>query len=313
MPEPTRGASLELGRVAETVEHTLITEILQSVGAATLPQMHAQQSSRYAKVNGLELYYELHGRDDASATPLVLLHGGVGGIAMFGPNLPVLAEERPVIAVELQGHGHTADIDRPLRYELMADDIAALVAQLRIPKVDIMGYSLGGGVALQTAIRHRAIVRRLVIVSRQIKSSGFFPEVVAAFEQMGPETGAVMKRSPLAAMYPNVNWETLFAKVGEMERRKYDWSADVAKIAAPTLLVYADADSVTPEHMMAFWGLLGGGKRDAGLDGSLRPASRLAILPGTTHYDILGTDAVARIAVPFLDQRMDDDGQLLRA
>ena len=275
--------------------------------------MDATQSSRYASVNGLELYYELHGPDDAPATPLVLLHGGVGGIAMFGPNLPVLAAQRRVIAVELQGHGRTADIDRPLRYELMADDVAALVEQLRIPTVDIMGYSLGGGVAVQTAIRHPGIVRRLVIISRQISSSGFFPEVVAAFEQMGPETGAMMKHSPLAAMYPKVNWETLFAKVGEMERRKYDWSADVAQITAPTLLVYADADSVTPQHMMEFWGLLGGGKRDAGLDGSRRPTSRLAILPGTTHYDILGTDTVARIASSFLDQRISDERQARRA
>lgn len=266
--------------------------------------MDAHAPSRYARINGLDLYYEMHGPGDASATPLVLLHGGVGGIAMFGPNLPVLAEQRRVIAVELQGHGRTADIDRPLRYELMADDIAALVAQLRIAQVDLMGYSLGGGVALQTAIRHPGIVRRLVLVSRQIKSLGFFPEVVAAFAQMGPQTGAAIRGSPLAAMYPKVNWETLFAKVGEMERRTYDWSADVAQITAPMLLVYADADSVTPEHIMQFWGLLGGGKRDAGVDGSHRPPSRLAILPGTTHYDILGTDAVARIAVAFLDQRI---------
>lgn len=265
--------------------------------------MDAHAPSRYARINGLDLYYEMHGPGDASTTPLVLLHGGVGGIAMFGPNLPVLAEQRRVIAVELQGHGRTADIDRPLRYELMADDIAALVAQLHFAQVDIMGYSLGGGVALQTAIRHPGIVRRLVLVSRQIKSLGFFPEVVAAFEQMGPQTGAAMQRSPLATMYPKVNWETLFAKVGEMERRKYDWSADVARITAPMLLVYADADSVTPEHIMQFWALLGGGQHDAGVDGSRRPPSRLAILPGTTHYDILGTDAVARIAVAFLEQR----------
>ena len=289
-----------------------VVEWAVTSGSSFFP-MHTAQTSRYASVNGLELYHELHGPDEAPMTPVVLLHGGVGGIAMFGPNLPVLAEERRVIAVELQGHGRTADIDRPLRYESMADDVAALVAHLRIPKVDVIGYSLGGGVAVQTAIRHPDIVRRLVVISRQIRSSGFFPEVIAAFEQMGPETGAMMKHSPLAAMYPGVNWATLFAKVGDMERRKYDWSADVARIAAPTLLVYADADSVTPEHMMEFWGLLGGGKHDAGLDGSRRPASRLAILPGTTHYDILGTDAVARIAVPFLDEPIADERQARRA
>jgi pimeloyl-ACP methyl ester carboxylesterase len=261
----------------------------------------AQASSDYASVNGLQLYYELHGR--ASAKPLVILHGGVGGIAMFGPNLPVLAERRRVIAVELQGHGRTVDIDRPLRYEYMADDIAGLLAVLRIDRADLMGYSLGAGVALQTVIRHPAVVDRLVLVSRQFKSSGTYPEIQAAFEHMGPETGAMMTRSPLATMYPRVNWATLFAKVGDMERAKYDWSADVAKITAPTMLVYADADSITPEHIVDFWRLLGGGQRDAGLDGSGRPAGRrLAVVPGTTHYDILATDLVARLVLPFLDE-----------
>jgi len=264
--------------------------------------MAAQTPGQYADVNGLHMYYERHGPTDAKAPPLVLLHGGVGGITMFGPNLPALAAGRQVIAVELQGHGHTADIDRPLRFELMADDIAALVAQLKIAQVDVMGYSMGGGVALQVAIRHPQLVRRLVVVCEPIKRTGFFPEVQAAFEHMGPEAGAAMKQSPLATMYPNVNWATLFTKIGDMARQNYDWSADVAKITSPTMLIFADADAVTPAHMIEMWGLLGGGKRDAGLDGSGRPPGRLAIVPGTTHYDILSTDAVARLAVPFLDR-----------
>jgi len=264
--------------------------------------MAAQTPGRYADVNGLHLYYELHGPADAKAPPLILLHGGVGGITMFGPNLPVLAAGRQVIAVELQGHGHTADIDRPLRFELMADDIAALAAQLKIAQVDVMGYSMGGGVALQVAIRHPQLVRRLVVVCEPIKHSGFFPEVQAAFEHMGPEAGAAMKQSPLATMYPNVNWATLFTKIGDMARQNYDWSADVAKITSPTMLIFADADAVTPAHIMEMWGLLGGGKRDAGLDGSGRPPGRLAIVPGTTHYDILNTDAVARLVIPFLEK-----------
>jgi len=263
--------------------------------------MKSTDPGQYASVNGLQLYYEVHGVPHGKV-PLVLLHGGVGGIAMFGPNLGTLAQGRRIIAVELQGHGRTADIDRPIRYEHMADDIAALLASLEIERADIMGYSLGGGVALQTAIRHPEKVRRLVVVSRQFKSSGFFPDLQAAFEHMGPETGAPLERSPLAQMYPRVNWRTLFAKIGEMERAKYDWSADVAKLSMPVLLVFADADSITPAHMIEFWQLLGGGLRDAGLDGSLRPAGReLAVVPGTTHYNVLATDAVARLAIPFLD------------
>jgi pimeloyl-ACP methyl ester carboxylesterase len=264
--------------------------------------MAAQTPGQYADVNGLHMYYELHGPADAKAPPLVLVHGGVGGITMFGPNLPALAAGRRVIAVELQGHGHTADIDRPLRFELMADDIAALLAQLKISQADVMGYSMGGGVALQVAIRHPQLVRRLVVVSEPVKRTGFFPEVLAAFDHMGPEAAVAMKQSPLATMYPTVNWATLFTKIGEMERQNYDWSDDVRKITSPTMLIFADADAVTPAHIMEMWGLLGGGKRDAGLDGSGRPPGRLAIVPGTTHYDILSTDAVARLVVPFLEK-----------
>jgi pimeloyl-ACP methyl ester carboxylesterase len=264
--------------------------------------MAAQTPGQYATVNGLRMYYERHGPADAKAPPLVLLHGGVGGITMFGPNLPALAAGRAVIAVELQGHGHTADIDRPLRFELMADDIAALLAQLKIPQADVMGYSMGGGVALQIAIRHPQLVRRLVVISEPVKRTGFFPEVLAAFDHMGPEAAVAMKQSPLATMYPTVNWATLFTKIGEMARQNYDWSADVGKITSPTMLIFADADAVTPAHIMEMWGLLGGGKRDAGLDGSGRPPGRLAIVPGTTHYDILSTDAVARLVIPFLEK-----------
>jgi pimeloyl-ACP methyl ester carboxylesterase len=264
--------------------------------------MAAQTPGQYATVDGLRMYYERHGPADAKEPPLVLLHGGVGGITMFGPNLPALAAERAVIAVELQGHGHTADIDRPLRFELMADDIAALLAQLKIPQADVMGYSMGGGVALQIAIRHPQLVRRLVVISEPVKRTGFFPEVLAAFDHMGPQAAVAMKQSPLATMYPTVNWATLFTKIGEMARQDYDWSADVAKITSPTMLIFADADAVTPAHIMEMWGLFGGGKRDAGLDGSGRPPGRLAIVPGTTHYDILSTDAVARLVIPFLEK-----------
>jgi pimeloyl-ACP methyl ester carboxylesterase len=257
---------------------------------------------QYATVNGLRIYYELHGAADTNSHPLVLLHGGVGGIVMFDAVLPLIARERRTIAVELQGHGRTSDIDRPLRYELMADDIDALLAALNVDSADVMGYSLGAGVAFQTVIRHPNRVRRLIAVSRPIRNSGFFPEVAEAFAHMGPETGAMMERSPLATLYPKVNWRTLFAKIGDMERQPYDWSADVAKIRAPTMLVFADADAVTPAHMMEMWGLLGGGQHDAGVDGSRRPRSELAIVPGTTHYDILNTDVVARLMKPFLDR-----------
>ncbi len=256
-----------------------------------------QFKSDYAPVNGLRMYYEIHG----SGEPLVLMHGGVGGIEMFGPNLQALSAGHQVIAVNLQAHGHTADIDRPLRFETMADDIAALLKHLKIDKADLLGYSLGGGAAIQTAIRHPGLVRRLVIVSVAIRRQGWYPEVLKGFDQMGPEAGRFMSQSPLAKLYPEANWEAIFTKIGELMRRDYDWTKDFAAIQSPVMLAFADADAVRSAHVLEIFSLLGGGKQDAGLDGSGRPSARLAILPGATHYDILSTPTLAAFVAPFLD------------
>jgi pimeloyl-ACP methyl ester carboxylesterase len=254
----------------------------------------------FAPLNGLQLYYEIYG----SGKPLIVLHGGVMASEVFGTNLPELARGRQVIAVHLQGHGRTKDLDRPLSMDSMADDVAALIAHLGLGKVDVLGYSMGGGVALHVAIRHPEVVDRLVIVSEAMKKSGWYPEVRAAFDGMAaaaPQIAANLRQSSLARTYPDVNWETLFAKIGAMAGHDYDWSAGVARIHSPTMLVFADADGMLPEHIVEFWRLLGGGQRDAGQDGSGRPAGRLAIIPGTTHYDILSTTAVAAAVIPFLD------------
>ena len=136
----------------------------------------------YASVNGLNIYYEIQG----AGRPLILLHGGVGASEMFGPIVPKLAENRQVIAIHLQAHGRTADIDRPLSFEFMADDIYSLIKHLDIEKADIMGYSLGGGVALQTAIRHPEVVRKLLVVSAAVRRDGWYPEVLEGMAQMGP-------------------------------------------------------------------------------------------------------------------------------
>ena len=261
--------------------------------------MTAQQPGNYATINGLKLYYETHG-PEAKRPPLVLLHGGIGGIEMFGPNIGALAKNHRVVAVDLESHARSGSRDRPLRYESMGDDIAALVKQLGFTQADVLGYSLGGGVALQTTIRHPDVVRNLVVVSSPFRRNAFYPEILAIFAQMGPAFGANMKQSPLAAMYPAVDWEKLFGKVGELQRHDFDWSADVAKIKAPTMLIFADADTYWPEHMIEFYKLLGGGQRDPGLDGSLRSPNRLAIIPGTTHHNLLATTTVAEMVDQFL-------------
>jgi pimeloyl-ACP methyl ester carboxylesterase len=256
----------------------------------------------YADVNGISLYYEEHG----SGQPLILLHGGYGTGEMFAAILPLLASGHRVITVDLQGHGRTADVDRPLRFQTMGDDIAALIRHLGLAQADVMGYSLGAGTALRTAIQHPALVRRLVIVSHPVRHDGWFPESLAGFDQMGPAFAEAMKQSPLYEIYSKVaprveDWPVLVDKMGTMLRQDYDWSAEVEKITAPVMLVYGDADSVRPAHIAEIYALLGGGLRDANWDGSARPVSRLAILPSHTHYDIFFSPDLTSAVIPFLD------------
>jgi pimeloyl-ACP methyl ester carboxylesterase len=256
----------------------------------------------YAPVNGLKLYYEVHG----AGQPLVLLHGGVGATEMFSPIMPALSKTRQVIAVDMQAHGRTADIDRPLSMEAMADDVAALIKYLGIEKADVMGYSLGGGVALRTAIQHPGVVRKLVVVSAAFKRDGWYPEIVAAMSQMGPGAAEPMKQSPMYQMYARIapkpaDWPVLLTKLGDLLRQDYDWWKEVAAIQAPTLLVFGDADAVRPAHIVQFFELLGGGKKDAGWDGSGMSKARLAILPGLTHYNIFSSPMLASTITPFLD------------
>jgi pimeloyl-ACP methyl ester carboxylesterase len=272
-------------------------------------EMNDGSKGNYAKVNGLEMYYEVHGGGE----PLILLHGGVGAIEMFGEVLGLLAEGRQVIAADLQAHGRTADIDRPLSIEVMADDVGALVEHLGFERADVMGYSLGGAVALQTAIRHPRVVRKLVVVSTPFRRDGWYPEVLAGMEQMGPEAAEPMKATPMYELYANIaprreDWPVLLTKVGELLGRDYDWSEDVEAIEAPTMIVVGDADSVRTAHAVEFFELLGGGKADAGWDGSGMPNARLAILPATTHHDIFSSPALAAAVTPFLDAPMPEAG-----
>src|SRR5712671_2875164 len=260
-------------------------------------------NGRYADVNGIKLYYELHG----SGKPLILIHGGLGAIEMFGPNLPALAKGRQVIAVDLQGHGRTADIDRPLSVQLMADDIAALIKYLKLDAADIMGYSLGGGVALQTAIRHPEVVRKLVVVSTPFRRNGFYPDILAQQGQVTAAAAERMKQTPMYQMYASIaprpeDWPRLLGKIGEAMKQDFDFSQQIAGIKATTLIVAADADIFPPSHAVELFGLLGGGQRDGGWDGSGRPKSRLAILPGLTHYTMFNAPALAATVIPFLDE-----------
>jgi pimeloyl-ACP methyl ester carboxylesterase len=256
----------------------------------------------YADVNGLSLYYEEHG----SGEPLVLLHGGLGAAELWAPVLPALAAGRRVIAVDLQGHGHTADVDRPLRPETMADDIAALIAHLGLERADVMGYSLGGLTALRTAIQHPERVRRLVLVSIAFRRDGNHADAIAAMDAMTAEAAEMMKQSPIYEVYARVaprpeHWASLVGKTAELVKVGYDWTDEIRGLVAPTMLVYADADSIRPDHIVEFFALLGGGLRDAGWNAAHRPVARLAVLPGHTHYDVSASPALAPAVIGFLD------------
>src|SRR5829696_2415975 len=233
---------------------------------------------RYADINGLSMYYEEHG--DGDGTPLVLLHGGMGGGEIFAAIAPGLAEHRRVIVPDLQGHGRTAHIDRPLRAEHLADDIAALIGHLRLERADVVGYSLGGEVAWRVAIQHPDRVRRLVVISASCRRSGSFPEVVAAMDQMSAEMAPMMERSAYYRHYAQhaprpQDWAEHVGRTAEMLKIDFDWTDEVAAIEAPTMLVFADSDSVMPDHVAELFRLRGGGLRDAGWDGSA-PARRAA-------------------------------------
>src|SRR5438034_11029503 len=221
----------------KTVTATAVLTAIPPVQAKETPTMSKEN---FADVNGQHIFYSVHG----AGKPLILLHGGINPDS-FGSNLAELAKGRQVIAVHLQAHGRTPDTDRPLRCETMGDDVAALIGHLKLGKADAMGYSLGSFVALQTAIRHPDAVDRLVLMAARMRQDDAYPEVVAAFNQLEANAamlGGSVKASPLGQAYPDVDWTNLFRKVGDLTKRPFDWSADVAKLQARTLLVFADAD-----------------------------------------------------------------------
>jgi pimeloyl-ACP methyl ester carboxylesterase len=258
----------------------------------------------YADVNGINLYYETHG----AGRPLILLHGGLGSGEMFGPILPTLAERHQVIAVDLQGHGRTADIDRPIDIRLMADDIAALIDHLGLDKPDVAGYSLGGGVAFFTAVKYPEKVNKLVVASTNIRPDAIYQEMRQQQGQMGAAAAEFLKDTPMYQLYQRVaprpeDFPRLLDKIGAAMSKDFDFSEEVRGLQVPTLIVAADADMAPPSHYVDVFKLLDGGLRDGGWMGEGRPKGghALAILPGLTHYDIAVSPLFAAVALDFLD------------
>ncbi|SFM95492.1 Pimeloyl-ACP methyl ester carboxylesterase [Pleomorphomonas diazotrophica] len=274
---------------------------IPSAGAAELPMA---TKMLHAEVNGMVLNYARYGE----GSPIILLHGGLGAIGMFEPIIPILARDHEVIAVDLQGHGGTADIPRPLSFEAMADDVAALVVQLDLGKVDLVGYSIGGGVAMRMTIQHPDLVHRLVAVSAPFSRAGWHKENLEGMARTTHDVADYLKEMPLYTLYaahaPRVqDWPVLLDKIAELNARDYDWSAEIRAIKAPTLLIYGDWDAVRMAHAVDFFALLGGGLHDALWDGSAMNANRLAVLPGATHYTIFADPRMAETALAFIDGR----------
>jgi pimeloyl-ACP methyl ester carboxylesterase len=266
----------------------------------------AKATGQYAQVNGINLYYEIHG----SGRPLILLHGGLMSGETFGPVLPLLAERHQVMTVDLQGHGRTADIDRPLDVRLMADDIAALIDHLELDGPDLVGYSLGGGVALMTAAKYPSKVRKLVAASANIRPDAIYPEMRAQQSQVNAAAAEFLKDTPMYQLYQRVaprpeDFPRLLDKIGEAMARDFDFTEEVRSLQVPTLIVAADADMAPPSHYVEVFTLLGGGLRDGGWMGEGRPAGghALAILPGLTHYDLGDSPLFATVILAFLQDQ----------
>jgi pimeloyl-ACP methyl ester carboxylesterase len=264
----------------------------------------ATGTGQYADVNGINLYFETHG----TGRPLILLHGGLGSGEMFGPALTALAANHQVIAVDLQGHGRTADIDRPISVELMGDDIAALIAHLGLEKPDLVGYSLGGGVAFQTAVRHPELVGRLVMVSTNIRRSAIYGDMLGQQGQVNAAALEFLKDTPMYELYQRVaprpeDFGRLLDKMGESMAKDFDYSDEVRGLKVPTLFACADADMFPPSHAVEVFEHLGGGQRDGGWQGEGRPdgGHALAIIPGVTHYNIFTSPVTVAATLAFLD------------
>jgi pimeloyl-ACP methyl ester carboxylesterase len=257
----------------------------------------ARAAGRRVQVNGMQMYYEVSGRGD----PLVVLHGAYMNIPTMGAIIPRLAKTHRVYAIELQGHGRTTDIDRPITYPNLADDVAAFMDAVKLEKADVFGYSMGSAVGLQLAIRHPAKVNKLVAASVAYDVEGWQPEFKAFIPQMKVETFLQM---PFAKEYRKLaanpdGFPELVKKLIALEKEPMAWGKDVKALKTPVLIITGDADVATLEHSVAMFRLLGGG--GMGDMGKPLPASRLAVMPATAHTAVITQpDLLHALIEPFL-------------
>jgi pimeloyl-ACP methyl ester carboxylesterase len=266
-------------------------------------------SSGSARANGIELHYEIYGQGE----PMVLIPGGLTTIGEMRTWLEPLAATRQVIAVEMQGHGHTPDTDRPLGFSTLATDIAALLDHLEIRTADVVGHSFGGAVALRVAIQTPDRVRRLVVISSPHARSAWYPEARQGMSQVGASMAEHMLRTPtgqLSRQWPQPErFRSFLDKFGKLMSEDYDWSADVARLPMPVLLVFSDNDSVPQRQVAEFFALVGGGVKEPGWLNTQLSTSRLAVVPGYSHYNFQSSPEVPQLIEKFLGDSPGDAGR----
>lgn len=287
------------------LQNLFATAALASLAAAPLDAAAADSKGYAPAAEGLQVYYEIHGKGE----PIVVMAGGFGGVESMAAIVGPLARTRQVIGIELEGHAHTALRKTAMSHERNGDDVAAVLRHLKLAKADVAGYSHGGDAAIRMAIQHPEMVRNLIVISTAAERDGWYPENVKAMSALSSAQSEQMKQSPMyqkwyapVAPHPE-QWPLLLDRMGDLLRKDYDWRPEIAKLQMPTLLLFADHDGVSTRHIAEFFALFDGGLRDPGWEGTPKfSRARLAIVPGYTHYNFgMGPD-VARVIEAYLTQ-----------
>lgn len=297
MNNTVKSTRSHLTRSCTNAVRILVTAALFLTCHISFGQNGSTPTGKYVEINGMKMYYEVSGEGD----PLIVLHGAYMNIPSMGSIIPKLAGTHKIYAIEMQGHGRTTDIDRPITYQNLADDVAAFMNAVEVEKADVFGYSMGAEVGLQLAIRHPEKVNRLVAASVAYDLEGWQPEFKAAIPQMTVE---MIVNMPFAEDYrrlsPNPDgFPALVEKLIALEKEPMAWEEDIKNLKTPVLIIAGDADVMTLEHSVSLFRLLGGGSM--GDMGEPLPASRLAIMPGTSHTAVITQpDMLYSFIEPFL-------------
>jgi pimeloyl-ACP methyl ester carboxylesterase len=289
---------------AETAQTAAPSATSQDAAQAA-PEALRPASTGYAESSeGLKVYYEVYGQGE----PIVVMAGGLMDISTMAQTIGPLSRERQVIGIDLEGHGRTALRETPMSHQKLGDDIAAVLKHLNIAKADVAGYSHGGDAAIRMAIQHPDMVRNLIVISTAAERDGWYPEVLKGMEGVGSAQAEAMKQTPLYTRYAEVSpnpekFPVLLDRMGELMKKDYDWREEIKALQTPALLIFADHDAISMNHIAEFFGLFGGGVKDAGWDDTPEYSrARLAIVPGYTHYNFgMGPD-IARVIEAYLDQ-----------